>query len=247
VIEITNLSKNYGDKKAVCDLSLSIKRGEIYGFLGPNGAGKTTTIRMLAGLLKPSAGNVEINQQNYQTDPAVIKKIIGYIPDRPYVYDKLTGWEFLRFIGQLYGLTKEEIQSRGEYWLERFHLIEDASRLTEGFSHGMRQKLVFSSCFMHQPDLIIVDEPMVGLDPRSARLLKDILREQIADGKTVFLSTHTLSVAQELCSRIGIIHHGSLLIEGSFEELQKAVEGQSREAGVDLESVFLQLTEEEEE
>ncbi len=242
MILIKDLCKNYGDKEAVNKLNLEIKKGEIFGFLGPNGAGKTTTIKMLAGLLKESSGNLEINGLNYEKNATEIKSKIGYIPDRPYVYEKMTGFEFLKFTGQLYNMSKNEIKEKSEYWLERFDLTEDADRLTEGYSHGMKQKLVFSSCFLHSPELIIVDEPMVGLDPKSGKLLKDILREKITEGMTIFLSTHTLSVAQELCTRIGIIARGSLIATGTYEELHALSMEKESGTSENLEEVFLKLT-----
>lgn len=244
MIEIEDLVKHYGDKEAVAGINLQVADGEIYGFLGPNGAGKTTTIRMIVGLLAATAGTIRVAGFDLARDALAIKAQLGYIPDRPYVYEKLTGWEFLRFTGELYGMDAERIRRQGSLWLERFGLAEDAGRLTENYSHGMRQKLVFCACFLHEPRLVVVDEPMVGLDPRSARLLKDILREKARAGMTVFLSTHTLSVAEELCDRVGIIHRGRIIAEGSPVALRQQVATADGESGRDLESAFLRLTEE---
>ena len=237
MIKLENIVKKYGDKLAVNNLNLEVKSGELFGFLGPNGAGKTTTIKMITGLLKPSSGNLKIYNLKYEDEGEKIKSKIGYIPDRPYVYDKMSGMEYLLFTGELYNMKKNEIITKAEYWLKRFDLFEDKDRLTENFSHGMKQKLVFSSCFIHEPEIIIVDEPMVGLDPRSSKLLKEILKEKISGGTTIFLSTHTLSVAEELCSRIGIIMNGQLIATGTYDELKNQA-GNSK----NLEEIFLKLT-----
>lgn len=245
MIVCRNVRKAYGDRLAVDDLTLAVRPGEIYGFLGPNGAGKTTTIRMLVGLLAPSSGRIEIDGMDLAARPPAARALTGYIPDRPYVYDKLTGIEFLRFAGELYGMAPAEAERKGSAWLARFDLADDAGRRTEHYSHGMRQKLVFASILLREPRLLVVDEPMVGLDPRSVRLVKDILREQSAAGVTVFLSTHTLSVAEELCGRIGIIHRGRLVAEGTAERLRALAGGRAGRSGADLETVFLTLTAEE--
>ena len=245
MIRCERLTKAFGDKLAVAGLDLHVRPGEIYGFLGPNGAGKTTTIRMIAGLLAPTAGRVAVGGLDLAARPPAARAMTGYIPDRPYVYEKLTGAEFIRFCGELYGLSPDAAWEAGRPWLERLGLLDDADRFTEGFSHGMRQKLVFAATLLRDPRLLVVDEPMVGLDPRSARIVKDVLRERSAAGATVFLSTHTLSVAQELCHRVGIIHRGRLVAEGTAAEVSALAAGGAHGA-VDLEAAFLALTAEEE-
>ena len=240
MIRTVHLTKNFDGLLAVNDLSLEIARGEIFAFLGPNGAGKTTTIKLLTGLLRPTIGRVLIGGQDIQHDHIAAKRIIGYIPDRPYLYEKLTGWEFLHFIGDLYEIPHQDQQQRAEELLDLFSLTDTADRLIEDYSHGMRQKLVMAASFLHHPEVIIIDEPMVGLDPRSARIVKNVLRKQVHQGKTVFLSTHTLSVAEELAHRIGIIQQGRLRFLGNMSDLRE----RQRSDG-DLEDLFLKLTEDE--
>ena len=238
MITITNLQKHYGHVVAVKDLTLHIPQGEFFGFLGPNGAGKTTTIKMLVGLLKPSAGSATIAGYDIQRFPQEAKRHIGFIPDRPFVYDKLSGREFLRFIGDLYGMDKGTISTRGENFLELFELIPWGDELIETYSHGMRQKIAMSAALLHQPRVLVVDEPMVGLDPKGARLVKHILRSLCDRGTTVFMSTHTLEVAEQMCDRIGIIQAGEIIALGTKDELKQRVQG-----GADrLEDIFLHLT-----
>lgn len=241
MIEVKNVSKRYGDKLAVENLSLNIAAGELFAFLGPNGAGKTTTIKMICGLLFPTAGEVRVGGFDVVKDGDKARELLSYVPDQPYLYDKLTGREFLHFIAELYGMSPDTVEQRIAEMIELFNLQEFADDLTERYSHGMRQRTVFAAALVHQPKVLIVDEPTVGLDPRSIRLLKDLLRNESKRGTTVFLSTHSLDVAQELADRIGIVDHGRLITCGTLEMLRK-------QASLDgtLEEVFLKLTEEAE-
>jgi len=195
MIKLANLTKRYGKFTAVNSINLEVPRGELFGFLGPNGAGKTTTLRMIAGILRPSSGTVEIGGVNVVTDPVAAKSKLGFIPDRPFIYEKLTGAEFLRFVAGLYDQTGPEVEHRGRELLALFDLEEWRDELVESYSHGMRQKLIISSAFVHRPEVIVVDEPMVGLDPKAARILKDLFREYTRRGHTVMMSTHTLEIA----------------------------------------------------
>lgn len=238
VLEIKNLTKRFGRYKAVDNISLSVRAGEIYGFLGPNGAGKTTTIKMIAGLLKPDRGDIIINGHNLADQPTICKQETGYIPDRPWLYAKLTGMEFLQFIASLYGIDKEKFISATQNFLKLFDLYEWKDHLIESYSHGMQQKLIMTSILMQEQPLLVIDEPMVGLDPKSARLIKEIFKQRAQAGTSIFLSTHSLEIAEELCHRIAIITQGQLRITGNMETLR-------REAGKkssDLEDIFLQLT-----
>ena len=238
MIELTGLTKKYGRFTAVDGIDLFIPRGELYGLLGPNGAGKTTTMRMIAGILQPTAGKVRIAGVDIQKDPLVAKARLGFIPDRPFVYDKLTGAEFLRFVAGLYGQGGEVIERRIDELLELFELDPWKDELTEAYSHGMRQKLIISSALVHRPEVIVVDEPMVGLDPKSARLLKDLLREFVTRGGTVLMSTHTLEIAEAMCDRIAIVHGGKVAAEGTMDALRI----QTSSGDASLEELFLKLT-----
>ena len=238
MLELRGVKKRYGTFEAVKGLDLSVHRGEIFGFLGPNGAGKTTTIRMVAGILRPSAGDIFVGGDDLNHEPEKAKSRIGYIPDRPYLYDKLSGGEFLRFVAGLWGREGEAVEARADRLLELFHLAPWKDELIESYSHGMRQKILISSALIHQPELIVVDEPMVGLDPRSARLLKDLFREFVGHGGTVFLSTHTLEVAEALCDRIAIINQGEIIAFGTMDELRNQAEA----GGAHLEEIFLKVT-----
>ncbi len=238
MISLRGVKKRYGKFAAVKGLDLDVHRGEIFGFLGPNGAGKTTTIRMVAGVLQPSEGQVLVGGDDLQTSPERAKSRIGYIPDRPYLYEKLSGGEFLRFVAGLWGKDGDAVEARVDRLLELFQLTQWKDELIESYSHGMRQKILISSALIHQPEVIVVDEPLVGLDPRSARLLKDLFRTFVANGGTVFLSTHTLEVAEALCDRIAIINKGDILALGTMEELR----AQSDAGGAHLEEIFLKLT-----
>ncbi len=237
-IVLKGMRKDYGDFTAVHDLNLEVDRGEIFTFLGPNGAGKTTTIKVLTGLLKPTRGHVQIMGYDIQKQPVEAKKRIGYIPDHPYLYEKLTGRDFFRFISDLFGLDYKLAEQRMEEYFDLFGLSGSEDDLIENYSHGMRQKLVFSVSLMHDPEVLIVDEPMVGLDPQSARTLKRLLKRKVQEeGLTVFLCTHTLSVAEELADRIGIMNHGAPLFIGTLSEMHQQA-GQV----ASLEEMFLHLT-----
>jgi ABC-2 type transport system ATP-binding protein len=239
MIELVKLTKNFKGLRAVDEVSLEVGRGTIFGFLGPNGAGKTTTIKMMAGILQPTSGQVVIDGLDLSKDPAEAKRRMGIVPDRPFLYEKLTGVEFLRFVAGLYEMNlRGSHGTRIEELLERFDLINWGDELIESYSHGMKQRLTMSAALLHRPRVLIVDEPMVGLDPRGARLVKDIFKEEAGKGTTIFMSTHSLEVAQELCGEIGIIQAGRLKAQGSAEELRRManVEGS-------LESAFLKLTE----
>ncbi len=238
MIEVEHLVKRYGAFTAVNDLSFRVPRGTLFGFLGPNGAGKTTTMRMIAQILRPTAGEIRIGGVATWERPQVIKQMIGYIPDRPYVYEKLTGAEFVRFVAALYGQEGASVERRMNELLEVFELTPWRDELTESYSHGMRQKLIIASAFAHRPEVIIVDEPMVGLDPRSARTLKDIFRAYVNRGGTILMSTHTLEVAEGLCDRIAIVQRGQLLAEGTMTELR----AQGASGDESLEALFLRLT-----
>src|SRR3954449_13140317 len=205
MIQLENVTKRYGNKTAVESLSLDIPAGELFAFLGPNGAGKTTTIKMMCGLLFPTTGRVLIGGHDIQGDGDRARQLLSYVPDQPFLYEKLTGREFLQFIADMYGMPRVQGRRRLEEVIETFALDEFVDDLTERYSHGMRQRTVFAAALLHEPKVLIVDEPTVGLDPKSIRLLKDLLREQAAGGTTVFLSTHSLDVAQELADRIGVV------------------------------------------
>ena len=241
-IIIENLVKKYGTFTAVDNISLEVNAGQIFGFLGPNGAGKTTTIKLLAGLLKPDAGSILINGYNIAKDPVNCKLHTGYIPDRPFLYEKLTGNEFLRFIASLYNLSTETFERNVDRLLTLFDLINWQDHLIESYSHGMRQKLIMTSVFMLDTPTIIVDEPMVGLDPKSARIVKELFKNHARIGGSIFLSTHSLEIAEELCGEIAIILNGSIKAIGDMETLRQEASLETS----DLEEVFLELTEAEE-
>jgi ABC-2 type transport system ATP-binding protein len=239
MINVENLTKRYSQVLAVDRLNLRVGAGEIFGFLGPNGAGKTTTIRIMMGLLQPTSGRVELGGHDLHREPIAAKQLCGFVPDRPHVYEKLTGAEFLDFAAGLYHVPEKVRVSRRRQLLNLFDLEPWSDELIESYSHGMKQRLVMAASLIHSPRILIVDEPMVGMDPRGARLLKDIFRTLAQQGTTIFMSTHSLPVAEETCERIGIIDQGKLIALGSMEELRQ-------QAGHDpdskLESVFLSLT-----
>jgi ABC-2 type transport system ATP-binding protein len=241
MINIHNLTKRYGGRDgghtAVDGLSLEVARGEFFCFLGPNGAGKTTTIRVLTGLARPTAGTASVGGFDVQREPVRAKALMGYIPDTPFLYERLTGREFMRFVAGLYGLPEDEAARDAGDLLATFGIAEVADDLVEHYSHGMRQKLSFASCFLHRPEAVIVDEPWVGLDPKNIRFVKDFLKEKTAQGTTVFMSTHSLSIVEGVADRIGIIHRGRLLHVGTLEETLRL----ARRPGT-LEDVFLELT-----
>ena len=214
-----------------------VPRGQLFGFLGPNGAGKTTTLRMIAGILRATSGTVRIGGVDLAAEPIAAKSKLGFIPDRPFIYEKLTGAEFLRFVAGLYGQDGEKVEHRGRELMALFDLDAWADELVESYSHGMRQKLIISSAFIHRPEVIVVDEPMVGLDPKAARILKDLFREYVRRGHTIMMSTHTLEVAEALCDRIAIIQHGKIRAVGTIQDLRAESTG-----GGGLEEIFLKLT-----
>jgi ABC-2 type transport system ATP-binding protein len=237
MIQLEHLTKRFGAFAAVDDLCLQIAEGAIFGFLGPNGAGKTTTIRMMMGLLKPTSGRVILGGHDLSIEPLVAKALCGFVPDRPFVYDKLTGREFLHFVGGLYQVSKDTYRVRTEESLELFNLTDWGDELVENYSHGMKQRLVVAAALLHDPHILVVDEPMVGMDPIGARMFKALLRSLSLKGKTVFMSTHSLEVAEELCDRIGIILGGKLIALGTLDELQQQAGNEGR-----LEDIFLKLT-----
>src|SRR3989454_6813318 len=238
MISIEHLVKRYGNFTAVDDVSLDVAAGEIHGFLGPNGAGKTTTLRIIAGLLKPTSGRILVNGHDLATDPERAKASLGFIPDRPFIYEKLTAGEFLRFHGGLYGLDGAGIGDRVREMLDLFELGRWEDELVESFSHGMKQRVVMCAAFLHRPRAVVVDEPMVGLDPRGARLIKDVFRKMSASGVAILMSTHTLEVAQEMCDRISIILKCRIIARGTVPEIRAMGDGHDDH----LTSVFLKLT-----
>jgi len=238
MVKLDRLTKDYGSFRAVNGVSLHVPKGTLYGFLGPNGAGKTTALRMIAGILRPTAGRVTIADFDVHTDPIRAKAKLGFIPDRPFVYDKLTGAEFLRFVAGLYGQEGHLVEKRIDELLEIFELATWKNELIESYSHGMRQKLIISSALIHRPELIVVDEPMVGLDPRGARLLKDLFRGFVQRGGTVLMSTHTLEIAEAMCDRLAIIQGGKIVAAGTMAELRE----QHAAGEMGLEDLFLRLT-----
>ncbi len=238
MIRLAKLKKNYGDFAALRGIDLEVRRGALFGLLGPNGAGKTTALRIIAGILQPTAGRVIVAGHDVQRDPERAKSKLGFIPDRPFVYDKLTGQEFLKFVGGLWGQDGAEVDRRIDELLNLWELTDWRDELLETYSHGMRQKIIISSALIHKPDVIIVDEPMVGLDPKAARILKDLFRGFVKRGGTILMSTHTLEVAEVLCDSIAIIQNGLIRAQGSMEDLR--AEAEAGEAG--LEEIFLKLT-----
>ncbi|MHB8519571.1 MAG: ABC transporter ATP-binding protein [Limisphaerales bacterium] len=240
MIELTNLVKRFGDVVAVDGINLQVARGEFFAVLGPNAAGKTTTIRIIAGLIKPTSGTARVAGFDVQTHPLEARRRLAYVPDFPFLYDKLTPWEFLRFIGQLFQMDEARIRSAAGELIARFNLEAFLSKPIEGLSHGTRQRVAIVSALLHDPEVFVIDEPMVGLDPHHVRVVKDILKARSLRGMTVFVSTHQLSVAEEMADRIGIIHQGRLVAVGTREELR-------RQSGADgaLEKSFLALTAQE--
>lgn len=240
MIELIHLVKKFGELVAVNDLSLTISQGEFFAVLGPNAAGKTTTMKILAGLMKPTSGCARVAGLDVQEHPLETRRRMAFVPDFPFLYDKLTPWEFFRFTGQLFGMGEEQIESKGVALVERFNLEPFASKMIEGLSHGTKQRVAIVSALLHDPEVFVIDEPMIGLDPHHARVVKDILKERSRAGMTVLVSTHQLSVAEEMADRIGIIHGGRLIAVGTADELRR----QSGMVGP-LEEVFLALTAQE--
>ena len=238
MIRLESLTKTYGKFVAVDNIDLHVPRGTMFGFVGPNGAGKTTTLRIIAGSMRPTAGRIWLGGDDVVADPMAAKARLGFIPDRPFLYEKLTGAEFLQFVAGLYGQDGEVVEKRIDELLEVFELSRWKHELIESYSHGMRQKLIISSALIHRPECIVVDEPMVGLDPKAARLLKDILRQFVDRGGTVLMSTHTLDIAETMCDKIAIIHAGKIVAQGTMAELRE----QTAAGNASLEELFLKLT-----
>ena len=238
MIELRNLTKKFGNFTAVDNLSLTVERGEFFGFLGPNGAGKTTTIKMMTGLFTPTSGDVYINGYDAFAKPIETKQTFAYVPDQPFLYDKLTGREFLYFVGGLFKMEKQTLARRIDEIVEHFEIGDWVDKRTEDYSQGMRQRITIAAAMVHKPKTIIIDEPMIGLDPRSAKIVKDTLKAEAQAGTTIFMSTHSLSVAEELCDRIGIIKNGKLIFVGSLNQL----DGLKQKYDGKFESVFIELT-----
>jgi ABC-2 type transport system ATP-binding protein len=237
---VQGLHKRYGGLEAICGLTFHVRHGEVFGFLGPNGAGKSTTMRIIAGLIQPTSGTVLVDGHDLRRDPIAAKAVTSFIPDRPFLYEKLTAFEMLELVGGLHSLPRAVVAERGEALLRRFELADWADSLVETFSHGMKQRLVFATALLPDPRLLVVDEPMVGLDPRGVRLVKSVLRERCLAGASVFMSTHTMDVAQEVCDRIAIVSRGRIAALGTMDELR----AEAQEPGSSLEELFLRLTEE---
>jgi len=243
LIETQHLDKQYGEKTAVSDVSFEVHAGEIFGFLGPNGAGKTTTIKMIVGLLRPSSGWVKVAGYDVQTQSLQAKAASGYVPDTPNLYPKLTGRELLRFVGDLYGLERLQVERRIDELLRLLDLQEAGDETIDSYSHGMQQKTALAAALIHDPRVLVLDEPTVGLDPKSARLIKDILRQMANRGEAVFLSTHILEIAERMCDRIGIINQGQLIASGTMDDLRSLGKGEGEDAQAgSLEDIFLGLT-----
>ena len=240
MIELKNIVKRFGDLVAVNDISLSVGRGEFFAVLGPNAAGKTTTIKILTGLIKPTSGTAVVAGYDVQTQPLEVRRRLAYVPDFPFLYDKLTPWEFIRFTGQMFRMDEATLEAKATGLVQRFNLEAYLRKPIEGLSHGTRQRVAIVSALLHDPEVFVIDEPMVGLDPHHARVVKDVLKERSLQGMTVFLSTHQLSVAEEMADRIGIIHQGRLVAVGNRDELRR----QSGSTGA-LEQTFLALTAQE--
>ena len=239
-IRLSGVRKRFGDFVAVDSVDLSVAGGQVFGLIGPNGAGKTTTLRMITGMLRPSSGTVEVCGVNVVRDPLRAKGVIGFLSDRPYLYEKLTGREFLRFVGGLWGMRRQAIETGIRKWLERFSLQQRADEIIASYSHGMRQRLLLCAALLHQPRLLIMDEPMVGLDPRGSADLKMMMRELASSGVTVVLSTHTLDVVEQVCDALAVIDRGRVVAQGTVAELQSRYH-----ADAGLEQIFLQITAED--
>jgi ABC-2 type transport system ATP-binding protein len=237
LIELHDLSKNYGAKTAVDHINLKAYAGEIFGFLGPNGAGKTTTIKMIVGLLQPTSGTVKVAGYDMQKQPLQAKFSSGFVPDTPNLYSRLSARELLRFVGDLYCMDPELIEQRIDHLLNLFSLVEAGDTIIDTYSHGMQQKTSMAAALMHDPKVLVLDEPTVGLDPKSARLIKDVLRQFADRGSLVFVTTHILEIAERMCDRIGIINHGKLIAVGSMDELRSMSQGETN-----LEDIFLSMT-----
>ncbi|MBX3395051.1 MAG: ABC transporter ATP-binding protein [Phycisphaerae bacterium] len=234
---VDNVTKCYGRLRAVDGVSLTVNAGEVFAFLGPNGAGKTTTIKMITGLLSPDSGSITVCGHPMSKEAQQAKSHMSFVPDQPFLYGKLTAREFITFVGQMYSIDRKILRSRVDEYMARLSVTSFADQLAEGFSHGMKQRVVLAAALLHQPEVLVVDEPMVGLDPRTARSVKDLFREWADDGRSVFMSTHTLDVAEAIADRIGIIHHGRIVASGTLAELKAKAASEQR-----LEDIFLDLT-----
>jgi ABC-2 type transport system ATP-binding protein len=239
MLRFDNVTRTYGTRVAVDRLQLELHGGELFALLGHNGAGKTTTIKMLVGLLKPSSGTIEVGPYNVVEHPREVSRLIGYVPDQPFLYDKLSGREFLRFVADMHGLDDAAARAAVEREAQRFQLKEFLDQLAESYSHGMRQRTVFAAAMIHEPEILVVDEPMIGLDPHSIRLVKDLLKWYAQSGRLVIMSTHTLTVAEEIADRLCVMRNGKMVFEGRVEDLRSAIPG----AGESLESLYLALME----
>ena len=239
-IELDRVVKRFGPTVAVNSVSLSIPAAELFAFVGPNGAGKTTTIKMITGLLRPNQGRIEVCGQSMTENGSAAKRLLAYVPDQPYLYDKLTGREFLHFVARMYGIEQQQRDAVLADLAERFGLDDFWDQMTESYSHGMKQKVIIASALLHDPQVLVIDEPMVGLDPKTVRQVKDLFTAHVREGKTVFMSTHTLEVAEAVADRIGIIHRGRLIAVGTMPELRALADRQQS-----LEEIFLQLTEDD--
>ncbi len=238
MIELKDLTKAYGNYSAVQRLNLTIGKGEIFGFIGPNGAGKTTTIKMMGGVMAPTEGSVTIAGIDMQAQPQEAKRRIGFIPDRPFLYEKLTGLEFLRFTADIYGVSERRFPDKAAATLAMFSLTDWSNELIESYSHGMKQRLIMAAALLHEPQVLIVDEPMVGLDPLAIIMVKNLFRQLASQGVAIFMSTHTLKVAEDICDRIGILNRGRLIASGTTDDLRR----EANVSNADLEMVFLNLT-----
>ncbi len=239
ILSVENLTKKYGDVIAVNNISFNINSGKIFGFIGPNGAGKTTTIKSIAGLISFDKGNISVNDCNIIKKPQKAKSVMGYIPDTPFLYDKLTGREFLYFIARVFKMNKIEINSSIDKYASLFEFEDYMDLKTEDYSHGMKQRIIIASAFIHEPKLILIDEPMVGLDPKIAKIVKDTLRKYANNGGSGFLSTHTLSLAEEICDEIGIMNKGNIVYKGNIDNLKDKLKKDN------LEELFLEITKNE--
>jgi ABC-2 type transport system ATP-binding protein len=238
MLKLTNLTKKFGNFTAVNNINLEINSGDFFGFLGQNGAGKTTTIKMITGLYAPTNGTVHICGYDIQNDPLEAKKLIGYVPDQPFLYEKLTGREFLYFCGGLYRIGKKELKNKIDETIEQLKIEQWVDKRTEEYSQGMKQRITIASALLHNPRLIVIDEPMIGLDPQSVFIVKNILKQKAAEGVAIFISTHSLNIAEEICTRIGIIKNGRMI----FEDIREVVEHIKGTDHINLESLFLQIT-----
>ena len=239
MIEFQQVHRSYGDKVAVENLNLRVAAGELYALLGHNGAGKTTAIKMLVGLIRPGSGSVRVGGYDLVHQTREATALVGFVPDQPYLYDKLSGREILSFVGRMYGMDNQQVQRAVEREIARFELGEFVDELTETYSHGMKQRTVFASALLHAPRVLVIDEPMIGLDPHSIRLVKDLLRHEVASGMCILMSTHTLQAAEEIANRVGIMSHGSLLFDGTVETLREQFPSER----LSLEAMYLALTE----